>query len=389
MTDQTLIPRGDEVIPRALLGRIVDEVFGGACKDTSPIEKIYRMIVRDQGRQGQLAGLKGQGPAAASGETLDPALAPYVDLLTYVLQDDVHNRLTPRVIDIAYTAFTVAKDPNKEDGGPSDWFNDTRPVVQKAIDRLRRDLFADRAKAAGRTAGQVDESPRVDEIMAQAQVFASAWSLAGGRFDTGNDADNAEEQKRGLREMVAQALAYRASSVQALVASAKAAVVACRRVNRVVDGVDFASLGVGLTRSIEGLESATTETGPAPATNEKRRDAIVQWLRRRESWEAVTLTGGLIAEIAQELSCEVPPNGQERDEGSALKRPVSSPEADLKARQGRLKIVLERLVKSLQHARDSAKDDFSRDGSMFNEGRRIAYDQAASEVQSALGGESR
>lgn len=74
------------------------------------------------------------------------------DLLTYVLQDDVHNRLTPRVIDIAYTAFMCAKHPNKEDGGASDWFTDTKPVVMKAIEKLRKDLEADALKSAAPTA---------------------------------------------------------------------------------------------------------------------------------------------------------------------------------------------------------------------------------------------
>lgn len=70
---------------------------------------------------------------------------PWTDLLTYVLQDDLHNRLTPRVIDIAYTAFMAARQPNKDDGGLSDWFNDTRPVVREAIEKLRKDLYAERA----------------------------------------------------------------------------------------------------------------------------------------------------------------------------------------------------------------------------------------------------
>lgn len=61
-------------------------------------------------------------------------------LLNYVLQSDEHNRLTPRVIDIAYTAFNLAKRPNSEDGGSSDWFNDTKPTVESAIAKLRKDL---------------------------------------------------------------------------------------------------------------------------------------------------------------------------------------------------------------------------------------------------------
>jgi len=64
----------------------------------------------------------------------------WTSLLAYALQDDMHNRLTPRVIDIAYTAFTLAKKVNSEDGGASDWFNDTKPTVAKMIAKLRGDL---------------------------------------------------------------------------------------------------------------------------------------------------------------------------------------------------------------------------------------------------------
>lgn len=64
----------------------------------------------------------------------------WTNLLEYVLQDDLYNRLTPRVIDIAYTAFSLAKSPNGEYGGPSDWFNDTKPMVNVAISKLRKDL---------------------------------------------------------------------------------------------------------------------------------------------------------------------------------------------------------------------------------------------------------
>ena len=69
------------------------------------------------------------------------------NLLAYVLQDDMHNRLTPRVIDIAYTAFMQAKRPNDEDGGASDWFNDTRPAVKEMIAKLRKDLIEELAAA--------------------------------------------------------------------------------------------------------------------------------------------------------------------------------------------------------------------------------------------------
>lgn len=70
-------------------------------------------------------------------------------LLEYVLQEETHNRLTPRVIDIAYTAFMCAKASNKEDGGPTDWFTDTRPVIQEAIAKLRKDLSEEPTPAYG------------------------------------------------------------------------------------------------------------------------------------------------------------------------------------------------------------------------------------------------
>lgn len=65
----------------------------------------------------------------------------WTNLLAYVLQEEMHNRLTPRVIDIAYTAFMQAKKPNEEDGTASDWFTDTRPVVKNLIEKLRKDLI--------------------------------------------------------------------------------------------------------------------------------------------------------------------------------------------------------------------------------------------------------
>jgi hypothetical protein len=46
-----------------------------------------------------------------------------------------------------------------------------------------------------------------DEIMAQAQTFASAWSLVGSRFDDGNALHNAEAAKEVLRELVKASIA--------------------------------------------------------------------------------------------------------------------------------------------------------------------------------------
>jgi len=47
----------------------------------------------------------------------------------------------------------------------------------------------------------------IDEIMEQAQVFASGWALVGSRFDDGSGMDDAEESKASLRDMIAAELA--------------------------------------------------------------------------------------------------------------------------------------------------------------------------------------
>ena len=63
------------------------------------------------------------------------------ETLDYVLQDDLHNRLTPRVVDIAYSAFMLGRaGKNKDDGGPCDWFNDTKPMVDEQIGKIRAAL---------------------------------------------------------------------------------------------------------------------------------------------------------------------------------------------------------------------------------------------------------
>lgn len=67
--------------------------------------------------------------------------AAWTDLTAYILQDDLHNRLTPRVVDIAYSAWTLGRQgKNKYDGGPCDWFNDTKPMVMEQLAKIRKDL---------------------------------------------------------------------------------------------------------------------------------------------------------------------------------------------------------------------------------------------------------
>lgn len=46
----------------------------------------------------------------------------------------------------------------------------------------------------------------IETIMSQAQVFASAWALVGGRFDSGDGMELAEQEKQDLRTAIEQAL---------------------------------------------------------------------------------------------------------------------------------------------------------------------------------------
>ena len=52
----------------------------------------------------------------------------------------------------------------------------------------------------------LDGLKSLNSIMAQAQVFASAWSSVGGPFDNGDMLESAELEKAELREEVAAAL---------------------------------------------------------------------------------------------------------------------------------------------------------------------------------------
>jgi hypothetical protein len=53
------------------------------------------------------------------------------------------------------------------------------------------------------TKDNVEPVAWIDSVMEQAQVFASAWSLVGGTFDSGNGMKNAEEEQKALRAMLA------------------------------------------------------------------------------------------------------------------------------------------------------------------------------------------
>lgn len=59
----------------------------------------------------------------------------------------------------------------------------------------------------------------LDQIMEQAQVFASAWALIGGRFDDGNAPGDAEDAKSELRTMVSSLADLAAETVRPIQAS--------------------------------------------------------------------------------------------------------------------------------------------------------------------------
>ena len=68
------------------------------------------------------------------------ALKAKMELVDYVLQDDIHNRLTPRVVDIAYSAFTFGRRDT-----PHDWFNDTKPMVMEQLSKIQKHLAEEAA----------------------------------------------------------------------------------------------------------------------------------------------------------------------------------------------------------------------------------------------------
>lgn len=62
-------------------------------------------------------------------------------MIDYILQADIHNRLTPRVVDIAYSAWSLGRSgKNMDDGGPCDWFNGTKPMVMTQLAKIKKDL---------------------------------------------------------------------------------------------------------------------------------------------------------------------------------------------------------------------------------------------------------
>lgn len=53
-----------------------------------------------------------------------------------------------------------------------------------------------------REQGVSHRSIKSEDVLEQAQVYASAWSLVGSRFDSGSELENANEQKSLLMSML-------------------------------------------------------------------------------------------------------------------------------------------------------------------------------------------
>lgn len=63
------------------------------------------------------------------------------DLIEYLFGTDRNND-GPRVVDLCFTAFMSREKPNPEDGEKSDWFNDTKPNIDKCIATMKERLLA-------------------------------------------------------------------------------------------------------------------------------------------------------------------------------------------------------------------------------------------------------
>jgi len=84
---------------------------------------------------------------------------------------------------------------------------ETEPAFRNgfwAVTHCELERFADLVRADARALAAPVQEPVawVDSVMEQAQVFASAWSLVGSRFDSGSGLEDAEQAKAELRAML-------------------------------------------------------------------------------------------------------------------------------------------------------------------------------------------
>lgn len=87
----------------------------------------------------------------------------------------------------------------------------TCPKCSRSVEAFTTEGLAERwndptvstpPQSKAETEKKLSSHPTVDQVMEQAQVFASAWSLVGGQFDSGDQLEQAKREKKELLGMV-------------------------------------------------------------------------------------------------------------------------------------------------------------------------------------------
>lgn len=103
----------------------------------------------------------------------------------------------------------------------------------------------------------------IDEIMSQAQEFASGWSIVGGRFDGGDALEIATESKAMLRNMIAAALADARREGAEQMREACTAAVARYPLPWVVHEIDALPMPTGPRQAVRLTDAEVKQVGDA------------------------------------------------------------------------------------------------------------------------------
>lgn len=87
-----------------------------------------------------------------------------VERLIEYLFGDQRNGDGVRVVDLCFTAFTNRDKPNPDDGEKSDWFTDTKPLIDKGIAALKDRLLAALSPTLATVAAANDEAWPSDAV---------------------------------------------------------------------------------------------------------------------------------------------------------------------------------------------------------------------------------
>lgn len=194
-------------ISRDLLGKVIDEVFDGAIEDATVIEDIYRVITREHCKQAV--------QMAAPDLTLRARVADLLHLLQHAkISCPSAGDAAQALVVLGRIRMMLASQPDqpaqqpvayqKRIGFHGEWM-DWEPCTKECFDHFAAnpaDFWQTRALYAAAPAPAEQQSAWVEQVMDQAQVFASAWALVGGPFDTGNGLEQAEEEKERLRALL-------------------------------------------------------------------------------------------------------------------------------------------------------------------------------------------